>query len=320
MCNYKYFLAIILFGLSVSARADVPNVVVTLKPVYSLVAGVMSGLKKPTLLYSGKGSPHTQLLTPKEVRQINAAEIVIWIGPSYEASVQGILRSAKKGQSVITLVDKPGIILYPFRQGGMWGYHSHADEQGNCEQGEDCSQHNHDQLMDGHIWLDPENAKAIVKIIANELSMIDPAHEDDYRANADIVLDRLEDLDIEITRIVAPIINKPYVVYHDGTQYFDRHFKTKAIGVLIGDGHFGINAQHLVLISELIRAQKIRCVFTEPQFPTDKIYSLLDKTGTRIETLDYLGVDLEADENAYFLMMRNLAQAFVRGLGGDKNS
>jgi len=104
------------------------------------------------------------------------------------------------------------------------------------------------------------------------------------------------------------------VVYHDGTQYFDRHYKTRAIGVLIGDSHYGLNAQHFLQVSEYIRVQKVSCVFTEPQFPTDIISSLMEKTGTRIETLDYLGVGLEADRDAYFVMMQNLASAFLKGL------
>lgn len=300
-----------------SVRAAVPNVVVTIKPIYSLVAGVMAGMKKPPiLLMSGERSPHTQALTPMEVRQINAAQVVVWVGPSYEAPLQGIMGSPKVCQHVITLIDKPGMILYPIRQGGVWGSHSHSHEGENCEHINHHSEHTHHQVTDGHIWLDPENAKAIVRVITNELALLDPNHEDEYRVNSEIVISRLEDLDRDLKQLLIPVIDQPYVVYHDGMQYFDRHFKTKAVGVLIGDGHYGTNAQHFLQISEYIRAQKVRCVFTEPQFPMDKVNSLMDKTGTRIETLDYLGVGLKADENAYFLMMRNLANAFLKGLEG----
>lgn len=271
----------------------------------------MAGMTPPTLLMTGESSPHTQALTPKQVQQINAAQIVVWVGPSYESPLQGVMGSPKEGQYFITLVDKPGMILYPIREGGVWGSHSHAHEKENCSH-----HHSHHQVIDGHIWLDPENAKAIVRVIAHEFSKLDPHNEEEYRVNAEIVISRLEDLDQELKQLLIPVIDKPYVVYHDGTQYFDRHFKTKAIGVLIGDGHYGINAQHLVQISKYIRAQKVSCIFTEPQFPTDKIHSIMDKTGTRIETLDYLGVGLEADEDAYFLMMRNLTNAFLRGLDG----
>jgi zinc transport system substrate-binding protein len=298
--------------MALNVRADVPNVVVTLKPIHSLVAGVMSGLKVPTLLLSGESSPHTQLLTPMEVRQITAAEVIVWVGPSYEAPLQGMIGS-KKNSQVITLIDKPGMILHQIRQGGMWGNHSHTD---HCVDADNCPEHGDTPTIDGHLWLDPENAKAIVVAIAEELGNLDPEHREIYAINSENVISRLNDLDRELKQLLLPIMNKPYLVYHDGTQYFDYHFKTKAVGVLIGDGHYGVNAQHLLNISEFIRAQKVRCVFTEPQFPADNIHSLLDKTGTRVEILDYLGIGLEADEDAYFLMMRNLANAFIKGLGG----
>jgi len=315
MLNRIYFFFLMLLGLTLNVRADVPSVVVTLKPVHSLVAGVMSGLKAPTLLLSGEGSPHTQLLTPLEVRQIKAADVVVWVGPSYETPLQGIMGSLKNCQHVITLMNKPGMILYRVRQGGMWGRHSHhSPSKENCGHADHCHEQGDFPMTDGHLWLDPENAKTIVRVIARELGTLDPDHKEIYMENSEITIRRLNELDQELKQLLIPVINKPYVVYHDGTQYFDRHFKTKSIGVLIGDGHYGINAQHLLRISKYIRAQKVRCVFTEPQFPIDTIHSLLDKTRTRIEILDYLGIGLEADEDAYFFMMRNLANAFLRGL------
>ena len=309
MLNYIYFFFSFLIGLSIATKASVPQVVVTIKPIHSLVAGVMEGMNSPTLLMSGESSPHTQNLKPSEVRQINAAQVVVWVGPSYETALQRVIETPKVGQRIITLQDKPGMKLYPMRQGGLWGSHVHGSEEDHS-----CGHQHNDQDLDGHLWLDPDNAKAIVIAIAQELSVLDPKHQKDYHTNAQNVISRLEDLDQNLKEILMSVKNKPYVVYHDGTQYFDRHYKTRAIGVLIGDSHYGLNAQHFLQVSEYIRVQKVSCVFTEPQFPTDIISSLMEKTGTRIETLDYLGVGLEADRDAYFLMMQNLASAFLKGL------
>ena len=38
---------------------------------------------------------------------------------------------------------------------------------------------------DGHIWLDPENAKVIVPKIADVLSDLDPQNAQRYRTNAE---------------------------------------------------------------------------------------------------------------------------------------
>jgi zinc transport system substrate-binding protein len=201
---------------------------------------------------------------------------------------------------------------YPLRQGGLWGSHDHSHEY---DDGGKIHHHDHhDHSTDGHLWLDPQNAIVIVNGIAEALSIIDPQHEVRYFENAKEMIKRLEELDTELQALLAPVRDKPYVVYHDGTQYFDRHFKTKAIGALMGDSHYGFNAQHFLQISDYIQNNNVECVFTEPQFSTDKITTLMDNTNARIEALDYLGIGLKADREAYFLMMRNLAASFLKGL------
>lgn len=297
-----------------ASGAAVPDVVVTIKPLHSLVAGVMSGLKPPILLMEGEKSPHTQPLTPAEVRQLNEAQLIVWVGPSYEASLRQAIKAVKSSKQVITLIHQKGMRRYPIREGGLWGNHDgHSEPAGRFphEAG-----HGHDaSSIDGHLWLDPRNAKVIVKRVARKLSFLDSHHKAIYWENAQKLLKRLGDLEQELKQLVGPVKNRPYVVYHDGMQYFDRRFKTKGIGALTGGGHYGASAQHLLRIADYIRIHKIRCVFTEPQFPTDQIRSVIDKTGVRIETLDYLGLGLKADENAYFSMMRNLAHGLLKGLG-----
>jgi zinc transport system substrate-binding protein len=318
MLNRIYFFFAILAGMITCAHAEVPNVVVTLKPVHSLVMSILGDLKAPIVLYKGAGSPHVQMPTPQELRQIDAADVVIWVGPSYETPLQGIKKSIKPNQRLVTLTEEPGIILYPVRQGGMWG-HLHLHNGSLCDSTDHTCESEGDAMVDGHIWLDPQNAIRIVRVIVEVLVNLDPSHEQIYRSNAAKVINRLDDLDDELQQQLILVQNKPYLVYHDGTQYFDRHFKTKAVGVLIGDNHYGINAKHLLQIPDYIRDQKVKCVFTEPQFSTDMLKAIFEKTGTKIETLDYLGIGLEANEDAYFIMMRNLAQAFIRGLSGENN-
>jgi zinc transport system substrate-binding protein len=309
-----YFLLFALLGFCWSAKANAPNVVVTIKPIHSLVAGVMSGVKMPLLLMSGERSPHTQPLAPAEVRQINASQVIVWVGPSYETPLRRVIESVKACKHVITLLDKPGMKLYPMRKGGLWGSHDHSQDA--CEQPEHHADHEHNTFsIDGHLWLDPCNAKVIVEVIAQELSDLDPQHKAAYLANSEKVIKRLEDLDQELKVLLRPVEDKPYVAYHDGTQYFDGRFKTRGIGVLIGDGYYGVNAKHVLQILEYIQTQQVQCIFTEPQFPTDKIHSLMDgQAGTRVKTLDYLGAGLKAGEDAYFEMMRQLADAFLKGL------
>lgn len=312
----RFFIYLLLaFGnILISQSIATPKVLVSIKPIYSLVVGVMEGVKTPVLLMNGAKSPHTHPVTPKELRKIHESQLFIWIGTPYETSLRRVVENIKKPRQVMTLIDQPNIKKYPLREGGLWGNHDHNhDDESDESQEEGCHCHE-DFSLDGHIWLDPENAKVIVTSVAIQLAELDPKHKTTYLKNAEKLLKRLDDLDQELDDLLVSVRYKPYVVYHDGTQYFDRHFHTNAMGALTGDTHYGFNAQHFLEICDYIQTQKIPCVFTEPQFASDKISDLVRKTKTRVEMLDYLGVNLKADKDAYFVMMRRLANAFLKGL------
>ena len=70
-------------ALAVPAAAA-PKVVASVKPVHSLVAGVMGDLGTPRLLVEAGQSPHTYSLKPSEAQALEDADLVAW-NPSCSA-------------------------------------------------------------------------------------------------------------------------------------------------------------------------------------------------------------------------------------------
>lgn len=104
-----------------TARAEPPlDVVVTLKPVYGLVASIMGDTGRPQLLLEGKYSPHQTSLAPSMVRQTQSADMVFWVGPSLEPYMARLLDSVKDKQRSVALEKAPGITFLPAREGGNW--------------------------------------------------------------------------------------------------------------------------------------------------------------------------------------------------------
>ena len=66
------------------AQAQAPRVVVTLKPLHSIVAGVMEGVGTPALLVSGAASEHTYTLKPSDARAVADADLVVLVDDSFE--------------------------------------------------------------------------------------------------------------------------------------------------------------------------------------------------------------------------------------------
>jgi zinc transport system substrate-binding protein len=309
----RFFTALIIaaFSLSAAAATHSPNVVVSIKPIHSLVCGIMKGIGQPTLLMDGVASPHVYALKPGEASQLEGAALIIWVGPSYETVMQKKMAVIDNPKKVLTLMGIDGLVLYTNRSDGLWGDgHDHHHHHHHGEE------HLESHEMDGHIWLAPNNARLIVAAITSELSKIDPVHAKRYEKNAMTVLQQIDDLAQELMAIVEPVRKKSYIVFHDATQYFDRYFGTAAVGAIVMEPDIPPTPHHLKKLTEYLKKERDVCLFMEPQFDNKLVKQLATDTGQTVYKLDYLGSDLDADEQCYFDMMRRFAVALASGLSG----
>ena len=83
--------------LSVGPAHAFDGVVASIKPVHSLVAGVMQGVGEPTLIVKGAASPHTYALRPSDAAALERASLVFWVGPEMEAFLGKALGSLADG-------------------------------------------------------------------------------------------------------------------------------------------------------------------------------------------------------------------------------
>ena len=121
------FLFVITIGVS-SAQAA-PKVVASILPIHSLVASVMDGVGKPTLLLKGNASPHTFSLKPSQARLLSQADAIFWVAHDIEAFLEKPMETlAKKGVSV-ELGGTKGLTLLKYREGGAWEEESHDDHK-----------------------------------------------------------------------------------------------------------------------------------------------------------------------------------------------
>ncbi|MDE1995641.1 MAG: zinc ABC transporter substrate-binding protein, partial [Rhizobiaceae bacterium] len=146
----------LLCGLAAGSAvaADPPEVVVSIKPIHSLVAAIMQGVGTPDLIVDGASSPHTYALKPSNARSLEAAKVVFWVGPGMEAFLEKPLSALSSNALVVELDKAPGITKLKFRAGGAF----EADDDGDAPSDEGADDHGQ---FDTHLWLDPHNAKAM---------------------------------------------------------------------------------------------------------------------------------------------------------------
>lgn len=304
-----------------------PKVLVTVKPIHSLVASVMQGIGTPDLLLTGNATPHSFSMRPSDARKLQSADVIFWIGPEMESVLTKPVGVLNKRARVVALIRQRTILRRRLRKGGVWEDHKdhdhdsdhddHDHDHGKSKGHKHSQGHKHGHgkhSLDGHIWLDPRNAQAIVRIAAATLAKADPQNAAKYRANARRTVARLVALEARLRRQLRPVSRRPYIVFHDAWQYFEKRFGLNPAGSITLEGERTPGARRLYEIRSAILKRKARCVFTEPQFPTRLAATVVEGTPARVAALDPLGAQLTAGPEAYFQLLQNLATDLTRCL------
>jgi zinc transport system substrate-binding protein len=273
------------------------KVIASIKPIHSLVASVMLGVGTPDLIVSGSNSPHTYSLKPSDAEALQNAEVIFWVGPELEAFLQKPLEALGQSAKQVSLIDVEGVRTLVAREGN--GFDADQDEGEVHVKGE----------LDGHIWLDPENAKAILKAIAETLSAADNANATTYKANAEKAAASIDALSAEIVTTVTPAQGKGFIVFHDAYHYFENRFGVKASGAISINPENPPGAQGIAALQKRIADGKVRCIFAEPQFDNRLVNLIIEDSNVKSAILDPEGANIEPGPALYETVLRNMAMS-----------
>ena len=325
--------AAMLATMSCLARAEI-NVVASIKPVHSLVAGVMKGVAEPKLIIDGAGSPHTYALKPSQAATLEAADVVFWIGHELETFLEKPLESLASKAVAVELIDAEGLVKHDKRRGGEFESHKHGHgdddhhagksehahgAHGGKAHGKKDAGHHHDakkeadhhhddhDAFDPHVWLDPVNAKAFVGAIEKALVKADPNNAATYQRNAKTMSALLDALVVEIATQTEPARGKGFIVFHDAYQYFEKRFGLKASGSITVSPEVMPGAKRITELRSKVQELAVACVFSEPQFEPKLVATVTEGTSARSAILDPLGAGLDNGPDLYFALVRNMA-------------
>jgi len=312
----------ILFYFS-SLKAEI-KVVVSIKPIHSLVSYIMDGVGTPDLIVDGYNSPHGFSLKPSHAKMLQEADMVVYVGEGIEEFLEKPLESISKNSVKFELMNQSGIKKLKFRERNIFEDHDDHDDHGHGKKKkddhdehdkkakkDDHDDHGHDDHghghgeFDPHIWLDPMNAKIIVKKVTNQLSKLDNENSSIYKSNSKKALKEID----KLIKEVKSSINKDakVVVFHDAYQYFEKRFNVNIIGALTVNTDVLPGAEQLAEIREVIEHEKVTCVLSEPQFNPDIVKTIANDTKINSGVLDPLGANLNKGKNLYFNLIKNIS-------------
>ena len=300
--------AVMAFALAVPVHAQSSpelKVVVTSKPIHSLVAMVMRGLGTPHLLVDGAASPHSYAMKPSDARKIHDSDIFFRVSEGLEPFTEKVLAAIPQTVVKVTLAESEGVVLLARRSGGAFEAHAHS------RLGTSGERHAHSDaagIYDAHVWLDTDNAKAMTRAIASALATRYPLAAAQIAQNARTTVADIDRLADDLDRDLAPVRTRPFVVLHDAYQYFERRFGLTGVGSITIAPDIAPSARRLSEVRAKVRTLAAVCVFSEPPAPSKLIAGVIEGTRATVGVLDPEGLSLPPGPDLYAQLMRHLAR------------
>ncbi|MDB9744548.1 zinc ABC transporter substrate-binding protein ZnuA [Pelagibacteraceae bacterium] len=313
-------LLFLLFTANSSANDDI-KVVTSIKPIHSLASYLMDGVGKPDLIVDGYASPHGFAMKPSHAKMLQNADLIFWVGEDLESFLEKPLNSIAKKAEKIELMEIKGLNKLEFRERNIFdehddnGHDEHKEHAHKEDKHDDHKEDKHDDHKghahgehDPHIWLDPMNAKVILNEMLEHLIENDTKNASKYKSNLKKALKNIDDLNADVKSELSK--STASIVFHDAYQYFEERYDINILGAFTVNTDVMPGAEQLAEIREIIKRDKVTCVFSEPQFNPDIIKAVAKDMNIKTGVIDPLGATLNPGKNLYFDLIRNMSASF----------
>lgn len=166
-----------------------------------------------TMLLDNGVDLHSYQPTINYIAKISDCDMFIYVGGESDGWVNDALKNAKNYKmKVINLLEVLGdsVKTEELIEGMQEEEHDHHHDNEEITE----EKHEHEEEKDEHVWLSLKNAKILCKVIADNLSEIDPENKDIYSANVSAYIEKLSALDEEYKKIVNGS-NRKIVLFGD---------------------------------------------------------------------------------------------------------
>lgn len=207
----------------------------------------VTGLTRPGV------EPHDLELTPRQIADIQEADLVVYI-KGVQPAVDEAVREHAEGKafdaaSAITTL--PSAAGDEHQEGGAPGY-------------------------DPHLWLDPSRLATIVTELGRRFGQADAAHAGAYDTRARAAAGDLGALDAELQKGLTTCSSRTIVTAHAAFGYLADRYKLKQVGISGLDPDAEPSPARLAEVAGIARQERVATIFTE-ELVSPKVAEVLAK-------------------------------------------
>lgn len=289
------------------SAAQRPTVVATIFPLAQLTEQLVGDAAEVVCLVPPGVTPHGYEMTFEQTRAVHHARLLFTVGLGFDDWALRAAQAQKRTGATFVFADHvdPDVPASPSRDDHAAAEHDVHDDT-----------HDHDGV-DPHLWLDPHLVRRMLPLLAKAITdaLNDPAAADAIGANLAQLDARLAELDHEAAESLAAYEGRRIVTFHRAfDRLLTRYGLAPAVTLKPIAGPTEVTPARLTDVIDVMRRERVRVLFTEPQFPADAVRLIADQTGATVLVLDPLGSPHLAGRATYIDMMQYNLRTLTEGL------
>jgi len=268
------------FSLSCSSNIvntspnDKISVATSIFPIYSIANQIATDKIIVNLLIQPGDSPHTFTPTISAKQITERVDRVYIIDDNFDYAILNIIDDKSK-----KLALNNNIKLRKYDD---------AEHKDDDAEHKDDDGHAHGEY-DPHYWLSPNNAIQIARNITDDLKEIDPGNASAYEKNYDTFEKSVSNLFVQLKEDVSEITDRPFIVMHEGWDYFIDAFELNLVGAFETVGAESPTPKYLAGLQETINEKNVVAIFSEPQLSLSSIQQFIKDNDLLTAVLDPIG-------------------------------
>ena len=250
------------------SAAPEAQVAATMLPVYEFTTRLCEGtdITVTRLVTESVSCLHDYALNVRQVRAVEAAEVVVISGAGMEEFMEDLLEGRR------TIDASEGIALLEPEE------HDHGHEEESHEG------HSHEE--DPHIWLSPEVAKDMAANICDGLKNQYPQHADAFEENLEALHGDLEKLHAYGEGQLSNLACRDLITFHDGFGYLADCYDLHILRAVEEESGSEASAAELIELIEEVEHHDLPAIFTEANGSVSAAGIVARETGIESYALD----------------------------------
>ena len=276
---HLFFFTIVLTSSALAST----NIVVSIKPIHSIVSALTQDISTPKLLLSSQESAHHAHLKPSQLSHLEQADLVIIVHPDFE---QGLSKSIR---------NIPNKKLFTVDHSTINKYDEHDEHDEHDDK-------NH------HSWLSTKKMQQFAHLLSNKLIQIDPTNKTTYQKNLHKFSQKLAALELNSQQQLSAQNNQTLITYNNAFQHFIENNSLKQISSISRQHGENLSIFKILNAKKLINKHQINCLLATNEIPKKRINTLTEGLNINTASIDIIGFDINPGADHYFKLMQTVTQ------------